>query len=140
MDKSIRILKIYRGESDFDVKIYNGEGDIEVEGEAVDRYIYTDDTIQTIRKKIFAFLSTEKDLLIEQNQELWIKTCEKKLKILGPTWTNIYPEPSFLQKVIEPDHKRFVSKNGQMILVEHIRITTTPQKFPKDSLQTVGDL
>ena len=51
MDKSIRILKIYRGESDFDIKIYNGEGDIEVEGEAVNRYIYTDDTIFNLQAR-----------------------------------------------------------------------------------------
>lgn len=82
--------------------------------------IYTDDTISTIRKKIFAFLSTSGDLLIEQNQELWVKMCDKRLKILGPTWTNIVAEPSFLQKTIEPDYKKFVSKNGQMILIEQI--------------------
>ena len=82
--------------------------------------IYTDDTISTIRKKIFAFLSTTSELFIEQNQELWVVLCSKKIKILGPTWTNIESHPSVTEKEIKPDHQRFVSKNGQTILTEQI--------------------
>lgn len=82
--------------------------------------IYTDDTISTIRKKIFAFLSTRTDILIEQNQELWVKMCDKKLKILGPTWTNLIASPSILEKDVQPDYKKFISKNGQVILTEQV--------------------
>lgn len=74
--------------------------------------IYVDDTIQNIRRKIFVFLSTEKDILPEKNQELWVKMTGKYFWILGPTWTNIPIEPSILQPEILPDFKSFVSKDG----------------------------
>jgi len=80
--------------------------------------IYVDDTIQNIRKKIFVFLSTEKDILPEQNQELWVKMKNNYFWILGPTWTNIPIEPSILQPSILPDFKSFVTKDGRLILKE----------------------
>ena len=83
--------------------------------------IYVDDTIQTIRKKIFVFLSTEKDILREQNQELWVKMTADYFKILGPTWTNITIEPSILLSSILPDFKSFVTKDGREILKEQIK-------------------
>ena len=83
--------------------------------------IYVDDTIQNIRKKIFVFLSTEKDILPEQNQELWVKMTVKYFRILGPTWTNITIEPSILQPGILPDFKSFVTKDGKLILKEQIK-------------------
>jgi hypothetical protein len=83
--------------------------------------IYVDDTIQNIRKKIFVFLSTEKDILPEQNQELWVKMTANYFWILGPTWTNITIEPSILQPSILPDFKSFVTKDGKRILNEHIK-------------------
>jgi len=83
--------------------------------------IYSDDTIQNIRKKIFVFLSTEKDLLPEKNQELWVKMNSKYFWILGPTWTNITIEPSILQPAILPDFKSFVTKDGKGILKEQIK-------------------
>jgi len=82
--------------------------------------IYTDDSISVIRKKIFGFLSLEKDLLLEQNQELWIKLDDGSYKILGPYWNNINAGPSFLQKEIKADHKYFVSKNGTSIIFEEV--------------------
>jgi hypothetical protein len=78
--------------------------------------IYVDDTIQNIRKKIFCFLSTEKDILPEKNQELWVQMNNKTFQILGPTWTNISSEPSILQQNIIPDTKSFVTKDGKLIL------------------------
>jgi len=83
--------------------------------------IYFDDTIQNIRRKIFSFLSTEKDILPEQNQELWVKMNGKYFWILGPTWTNIQIEPSILQPAILPDFKTFVAKDGKLILKEQIK-------------------
>ena len=91
--------------------------------------IYVDDTINNIRKKIFSFLSTEKDLLIEQNQELWVKLENGNLKILGPIWTKISQQPSILQKEIVPDYKSFVSKNGKLILTEQIVNTNDQTLF-----------
>ncbi len=82
--------------------------------------IYADDSISAIRKKIFCFLSTQNDLIIEQNQELWVKLDNKTIKILGPIWTNITPEPSLYQKEIKPDYKKFVAKDGHSILIEQI--------------------
>ena len=82
--------------------------------------IYTDDTLSMVRKKIFCFLSTQQDLLIEQNQELWVKMDNKSLRMLGPTWTNIEEKPSFLQEEIKPDFKKFVANNGHVILTEQI--------------------
>ena len=83
--------------------------------------IYIDDTIQNIRRKIFVFLSTEKDILPEKNQELWVKMAGKYFWILGPTWTNIPIEPSILQPAILPDFKSFVAKDGKGILKELIK-------------------
>jgi hypothetical protein len=80
--------------------------------------IYVDDTIQNIRRKIFVFLSTEKDILPEQNQELWVQMTGKYFQILGPTWVNIKIEPSILQQSILPDTKSFVTKDGKLILKE----------------------
>jgi len=74
--------------------------------------IYADDTIQNIRKKIFVFLSTEKDILPEKNQELWVKMNNKYFLILGVTWTNITIEPSILLTDIQPDYKTFITKEG----------------------------
>ena len=82
------------------------------------QHIYEDDTITTIRKKIFCFMSNNKDILLPKNQELWI-IYGSGTKILGPTWTNIEGRPSLLQKEIVPDYKNFVAKDGHTILVEH---------------------
>jgi len=83
--------------------------------------IYIDDTIQNIRKKIFCFLSTDKDILPEKNQELWVQMTSKTFQILGPTYTNIQIEPSILQQSILPDTKSFVTKDGKLILKEVIK-------------------
>ena len=82
------------------------------------QHIYEDDTITTIRKKIFCFMSSNKDILIPENQELWV-IFGSGTKMLGPTWTNIEGRPSLLQKEITADYKNFVAKDGHMILVEH---------------------
>jgi hypothetical protein len=83
--------------------------------------IYVDDTIQNIRKKIFCFLSTDKDILPEKNQELWVQMTSKYFQILGPTYTNIQIEPSILQQSILPDTKSFVTKDGKLILKEVVK-------------------
>ena len=80
--------------------------------------IYVDDTIQNIRKKIFVFLSTEKDILPEKNQELWVQMTDKYFRILSPTYINISSEPSILQQNIAPDFKSFITKNGIKIINE----------------------
>ena len=82
--------------------------------------IYVDDTIHNIRKKIFCFLSTEKDILPEKNQELWVQMNNKTFQILGPTWVNINSEPSILQQNISPDTKSFVTKDGKTILKDNL--------------------
>lgn len=82
--------------------------------------IYTDDTIAAIRKKIFCFLSTQQDLLIEQNQELWVEMDDKVNRILGPIWTNVKIEPSITLNEVSPNYKKFVSKNGHIILNEQV--------------------
>ena len=81
--------------------------------------IYPDDTITTIRKKIFCFISNNTNILIPENQELWVK-LDKTTKMLGPTWTDIPGTPSILQDTISPDHKNFVAKDGHMILIQHV--------------------
>ena len=83
------------------------------------QHIYEDDTITAIRKKIFCFMSTNKDIILPENQELWV-IYGSGTKILGPTWTNIEGRPSLLQKEIVPDYKNFVAKDGHTILVEHV--------------------
>jgi hypothetical protein len=87
--------------------------------------IYVDDTIQNIRKKIFVFLSTEKDILPEKNQELWVQMTNKTFQILGPTWVNITIEPSILQKEITPDSNLIVKTDGL--------------RFDKDHLKNIND-
>jgi hypothetical protein len=87
--------------------------------------IYVDDTIQNIRKKIFVFLSTEKDILPEKNQELWVQMTNKKFQILGPTWINITVEPSILQQNITQDLNLLFKKD---------RI-----RFEKDQLKNIND-
>ena len=91
--------------------------------------IYVDDTIQNIRKKIFCFLSTDKEILPEKNQELWVQMNNKTFQILGPTWTNISSEPSILQQNIIPDTKSFVTKDGKLII----------NKDLKEALKNIND-
>lgn len=79
--------------------------------------IYSDDSITTIRKKIFSFLSTENDVLIEQNQMLFVKMKDKTIKILGPTWNDLNIEETIFSEP-EPDYKDFVSKTGEKILIK----------------------
>ena len=80
--------------------------------------IFIDDSITNIRRKIFAFLSKSNDLILEQNQELWVKMKKGDTKILGFKYENLEFLPSLYQKEIKPDHKSFISKNGQIILTE----------------------
>jgi len=78
--------------------------------------IYFDDSIDKIKKKIFAFLSTSSDLLFENNQELWVEYNGKK-NILGLVYSNITYQPSLYEE-IKPDYKHFVGKSGHSILIE----------------------
>ena len=82
--------------------------------------IYPDDTISMIRKKIFCFISVQNDVLIEQNQELWVNMNDKKIKILGPVWMGLEKNPSIMEKDINPDYIKFFEKNKQSFLVGQI--------------------
>ena len=85
--------------------------------------IYIDDTIQSIRKKIFLYLSNKDNLLIENNQELWIENKEyvkdpnncivdnRKYIPLGYYYKNYKYEPS-IHKDIIVDYENFVDSNG----------------------------
>ena len=77
--------------------------------EIINDTINLDDTVNTI-KKIFYYLSNEKYLLIECNQELWIEIHKKKYT-LGYYYNNYDYEPSINSKVIV-DHKNFVNNIG----------------------------
>lgn len=85
--------------------------------------IHIDDTIQTIRKKIFLYLSDKDYLLIENNQELWIENREysnnldnciiEKRKYIPLTYYyhNYKYEPSVNNDIIV-DYEDFVDSNG----------------------------
>ncbi len=81
-------------------------------------FIRLDDSINTIKKKIFLFTSNleTKYFVNERNQEIWIEPLPKKYKILGYHYVNkdsgeeVKIEPSIYSKV-EIDYK-FVDKDG----------------------------
>ena len=65
--------------------------------------IFIDDSITNIRRKIFAFLSKSNDLILEQNQELWVKMKKGDTKILGFKYENLEFLPSLYQKLINQE-------------------------------------
>ena len=67
----------------------------------INQTIYTDDTIETIKNKIFIYLSkTEEDkYYIPENQELWVYNEDNKPVNLGFTYTDIKYTPSTTSKV-----------------------------------------
>ena len=82
--------------------------------------IYPDDSITQIKRKIFAFLSTSTNFIPEINQELWVDHKDTNEKIqLGYKYTNLDIKPSLLSE-LKPDFKKFVGKNGQIILSEQL--------------------
>ena len=79
--------------------------------EIIEDTINLDDTINSIKRKIFYYLSTKKYLLIDSNQELWIEDNNKNYIPLGYYYENYNYKPSILHK-IDIDYKDFVNNIG----------------------------
>ena len=77
--------------------------------------IRLNDTIKTIRNKIFLFLSNEKtkNFIIPNNQFLWMNNVDDKKILLGFYYDeiDINPKDIYQTKYIEPDNN-FVNENG----------------------------
>jgi hypothetical protein len=87
------------------------------EFEFIFQHINVDDSITQIKRKIFTFLSTIHDFIIENNQELWVVKKSNEPILLGYRYSNLDIKPSLLSE-LKPDYKKFVGKNGQIILGE----------------------
>ena len=79
--------------------------------EIINDTINLDDTINTIKKKIFYYLSTKKYLLIDCNQEIWLEDKDDNYIPLGYYYDNYKYKPSILNK-INIDYKDFVNNIG----------------------------
>ena len=82
-------------------------------------YIFSDDTINTIKKKIFSFIGNENNILLNSNQELWVKLSSGDYKILSNEYEHMQIKPSIFNK-LEPDYKNFVSKDGNIIFSDEL--------------------
>lgn len=69
----------------------------------IDDMLWTDDSLYKIKKKIFVYLSTQKDFILPENQQLWVSYNDRN-QILGASFEKeeyenyIYHEPAIFSK------------------------------------------